>query len=304
MLIALGLYLLLGLRADPVGAFDLDTGLSAIEDIFRIGFLALIPLLVVIVLAVRKLPPTLAITAGAVTGGVMAVILQPQVVRDFVGDDTMATPVVMLKGIWDAMATGFVLDSGSPSLDELVSGGGMQSMLNTVWLIIVALAFGGIMNHCGLLATLIEPLRRRTSSDRGLLVATGTTAIGINVVAADQYLAIVLTGNVYKLEYAQRRIAPQTLSRQIEDTATVTSPLIPWNSCGAYASGVLGVATIAYFPFAFFNLVNPVLSFTFAALGIGIGRTDESHPSDGPSSAAFYGVGGQPADGAPARGLD
>jgi NhaC family Na+:H+ antiporter len=304
MLIALGLYLLLGLRADPVGAFDLDAGLSAIEEIFRIGVLALIPLAVVIVLAVRKMPPTLAITAGAITGGLMAVILQPQVVRDFVGDDTMATPVVMLKGVWDSMATGFVLDSGSPALDELVSGGGMQSMLNTVWLIIVALAFGGIMNHCGLLATLIEPLRRRTSSDRGLLVATGTTAIGINVVAADQYLAIVLTGNVYKVEYAQRGIAPQTLSRQIEDTATVTSPLIPWNSCGAYASGVLGVATVAYFPFAFFNLVNPILSFTFAALGIGIGRTDVSGPTDGPHDAAFYGVAGQPADEGPARGLD
>ena len=304
MLIALGLYLLLGLRSDPVGAFDLDEGLSTIESIFRIGFLALIPLAVVVLLAVRKVPPTLAITAGALTGGLMAVILQPQVVRDFVGDDTMSTPIVMLKGVWDAMATGFELDSGSAALDELVSGGGMESMLNTVWLIIVALAFGGIMNHCGLLATLIEPLRRRTRSERGLLVATGSTAIGVNVLAADQYLAIVLTGNVYKVEYAQRGIAPQTLSRQIEDTATVTSPLVPWNSCGAYASGVLGVATIAYFPFAFFNLINPVLSFVFAAMGIGIGRADGSERTDGPHDAAFYGVAGQPADQGPARGLD
>jgi NhaC family Na+:H+ antiporter len=305
ILIALLLYLLLGLRANPVGALVADAGLAVIEEIFRIGLLALVPLGVVVILAVRKVPPTLAITAGALTGGVMAVILQPQVVRDFVGDDSLSTPVVMVRGVWDAMATGFTLDSGSPGLDDLVSGGGMESMLNTVWLIIVALAFGGIMNHCGLLATLIEPLRRRARSDRGLLVATGTTAVGINVVAADQYLAIVLTGNVYRLEYAERGIAPDTLSRQIEDTATVTSPLIPWNSCGAYASGVLGVAAVAYFPFAFFNLINPILSFTFAALGIGIRRVEPSLVDpEPPHDAVFYGVGGQHGDDLPAKGLD
>ncbi len=303
IVMALAVYLVLGLQAQPEGAIDLATGLETIEANFTVGVVPLLPLVVVIVLAVRKVPPTLAILAGALTGGLIAVLLQPDVVRGFVADDSLPTPVIMLKGVWDAMATGFVADTGAPGLDDLLSGGGMESMLVTIWLIITALGFGGIMNHCGFLAKLIEPLRRRAKTDRGVMAATGTTAIGINVVAADQYLAIVLTGNVYKQEFADRGIAPQTLSRQIEDTATVTSPLIPWNSCGAYAAGVLGVATFAYAPFAFFNLINPVLSFVYAALGRQIKRVPpHSTAAQSPHDAQFYGVSGQHADEPPEDG--
>jgi len=291
IVIAMGIYLVLGLRARPEGAIAVESGLEAIEDNFATGIVPLLPLVVVIILAVRKIPPTLAILAGALTGGLVAVAVQTEVVLRFVDDDTLPTPVALLKGVWDAMATGFVADTGSPELDDLLTGGGMESLLVTIWLIITALGFGGIMNHCGFLAKLIEPLRRRARSDRGVMGATGTTAIGINVVAADQYLALVLTGNVYKHEFEERGIAPQSLSRQIEDTATVTSPLIPWNSCGAYAAGVLGVATLAYLPFAFFNLINPVISFVYAALGIQIKRVDaHSHFPPAPHDAQFYGV--------------
>lgn len=303
IVMALAVYLVLGLQAKPEGAIALETGLETIEANFSVGVLPLVPLVVVIVLAVRKVPPTLAILAGALTGGLVAILLQPDVVRGFVADDSLPTPVIMLKGVWDAMATGFVADTGAPALDDLLSGGGMESMLVTIWLIITALGFGGIMNHCGFLAKLIEPLRRRAKTDRGVMAATGTTAIGINVVAADQYLAIVLTGNVYKQEFADRGIAPQTLSRQVEDTATVTSPLIPWNSCGAYAAGVLGVATFAYAPFAFFNLINPVLSFVYAALGRQIKRVPlHSTAAQSPHDAQFYGVSGQHADEPPEDG--
>ena len=303
IVMALAVYLVLGLQATPEGAIALETGLETIEANFTVGVVPLLPLVVVIVLAVRKVPPTLAILAGALTGGLIAILLQPDVVRGFVADDSLPTPVIMLKGVWDAMATGFVADTGAPGLDELLSGGGMESMLVTIWLIITALGFGGIMNHCGFLAKLIEPLRRRAKTDRGVMAATGTTAIGINVVAADQYLAIVLTGNVYKQEFADRGIAPQTLSRQVEDTATVTSPLIPWNSCGAYAAGVLGVATFAYAPFAFFNLINPVVSFVYAALGRQIKHVPRhSTAAQSPHDAQFYGVSGQHADEPPEDG--
>ena len=186
----------------------------------------------------------------------------------------------MLKGVWDAMATGFVANTGSAPVDDLLSGGGMQGMLNTVWLIITALAFGGIMNHTGFLGKLIEPLSRRATSPRGAMASTGVTAIGINGVAGDQYLALVLTGNVFKEEFRRRGIAPQALSRQIEDTATVTSPLVPWNSCGAYASGVLGITTIAYLPFAF-QLDQSVDLFLYAGLGIAIPKAAPSRvPAD------------------------
>jgi NhaC family Na+:H+ antiporter len=209
----------------------------------------------------------------------------------------------MIKGVWDAMATGFVADTGFEGLDALLTGGGMASMMTTVWLILSALAFGGVVNYTGMLGRLIDPLVRRAKSDRSIVAATGATAIGINVIAADQYLAIVLTGNVYKTEYEERGIAPQTLSREIEDTATVTSPLIPWNSCGAYVSGTLGIETIAYFPFAFFNLINPLLSFVYAFFGFQIKHvepgTDFKKP---PGEAEFYGIGGQNVDEVPLKG--
>lgn len=304
ILIALAIYLVIGLRAETVGGLETEGATDAIEAGFYVSPWTLIPLAVVIYLAVRKFPPTFAVLAGALTGGLIAVIFQPDVVRNFVGDDTLATPWVMLKGVWDAMATGFTADTGFEGLDELLSGGGMASMLETIWLIIVALGFGGIMNHCGFLAKLIEPLRRRAKRDRGLMLATGTTALGINAVAADQYLAIVLTGNVYKTEFEQRGIAPRSLSRQIEDTATVTSPLIPWNSCGAYAAGVLGVTTYAYAPFAFFNWVNPVISFIYAGLGKQIKYVDpEEQFTPSPQNAEFYGVAGQHGDELPEPGI-
>jgi NhaC family Na+:H+ antiporter len=304
IIIALSIYLVLGLRAKPEGAIEIRLATDAIENAFNIGIIMLLPLAVVVYLAIRQFPPTYAVLAGALTGGLVAVIFQPDVVRTFVDDDSLATPWVMLKGVWDAMATGFVADTGYPALDELLSGGGMASLLETVWLIMVALAFGGIMNHCGFLARLIEPLRRRAKRDRGIMVATGSTAIGINALAADQYLAIVLTGNVYKPEFESRNIAPRSLSRQIEDTATVTSPLIPWNSCGAYAAGVLGVTTFAYLPFAFFNWVNPLLSFVYAALGLQIKyREPEEEFTPSPHEAQFYGVGGMHGDELPDPGV-
>ncbi len=303
ILITLGIYLVLGFRSKPAGAIDTPEELSDIENLFNINVATLLPLLVVVVLALRKIPPMFAILGGALTGGLLAIFLQPDVVRAFVDDDSLGTPLVMLKGVWDAMATGYVADTGIEAVDNLLSGGGMQAMLNTVWLIITALAFGGIMNHTGFLGKLIEPLRKRTNSPRGAMASTGGTAIGLNVVAGDQYLALVLTGNVFKEEFRKRGIAPQTLSRQIEDTATVTSVLVPWNSCGAYASGVLNVTTIAYLPFAFFNWINPLISFIYAAFGIAIQKAEPTEGTTPPlAKASFYGVSGQDAEEVPEDG--
>lgn len=297
IVIALGIYLVIGVTSEPESGINVNSDLATLQEIFNINALMLIPLLIVVIMAVRKIPPVVAILTGALVGGLVAVIFQPDVVREFVGDDTLADPLVMIKGVWDAMANGFVIETGNAAIDELVSRGGMVSMLNTVWLIMTALAFGGVMNGTGLLAKLIEPLRNAAKGDRGVMAATGGTAIGINVLAADQYLAIVLTGNVYKHDFEERGIAPESLSRQIEDTATITSVLIPWNSCGAYAAGVLNVTTIAYLPFAFFNWINPIISFVYAALGIQIRKVEpKSHFPEAPHETEFYGVGGQHGD--------
>lgn len=288
IIIALVIYLFIGLTTDVASALPEEMAVAGIAEAFRTGFVPLIPLVVVIALAVKKVPPVLAILSGALVGGIVAVIWQPTVVSAFVGG---TGPLAMLEGVWTAMANGFTANTGSEQVDELLSGGGMESMLVTIWLIVAALAFGGIMNYCGFLARLIAPIRRWASNDRKAMIATGGTAIGINTVAADQYLAIVLTGNVYKEDFEKRGIAPQSLSRQVEDTATVTSVLIPWNSCGAYAAGVLGVATFAYLPFAFFNWINPIISFVYDALGWQIHKVK---PGQGyaaaPEEVEFYGV--------------
>ncbi|MCH9801830.1 MAG: Na+/H+ antiporter NhaC [Actinomycetia bacterium] len=301
ILIALGLFAFFGLRQDARGDIPVDTAVEAIEKYYTTGIITLIPLAAVIWLAVKRTPPTLAIITGALLGGIIAIIFQTDRVIEFAQSsrlDAEAEPVGntlnLIEGVWDAMAIGYTVETEFPALNDLLSGGGMESMLNTIWLIMVALAFGGIMNITGFLGRLIEPLKKRAKTDRGAMVATGTTAIGINVLAADQYLAIVLTGNVYKYDFRQRGIAPQSLSRQIEDTATVTSPLIPWNSCGAYAAGVLGVETIAYFPWCFFNLINPILSFTYALLGFQIKKIPpDEQVAESPKDTDFYGVSGQ-----------
>jgi len=282
IIIASVIFFIIGLRAEPQGAFDLTAATDAIESAFNIGLIMLLPLLVVILLAIKKVQPTVTILLGALTGGIIAVIFQTDVVLAFVNEPDLPDALALFKGVWSAMATGFTADTGFAGLDDLLSGGGMESMLNTVWLILAALAFGGVMQVTGQLGRIIEPLRVRATSDSGILVATGVTAIGINVVAADQYLAIVLTGTSYKAEYAKRGLAPDMLSTTIEGTATVSSPLIPWNSCGAYMSASLGVATFAYLPYAFFNLIDITLTFVYALLKINIQHvtpTDEATPS-------------------------
>jgi NhaC family Na+:H+ antiporter len=295
IIVALVLFSVLGLGVEALPAFDLTAVLVAIEDVFDVGVVALLPLLVVIVMAVRRVAPTITILSGALTGGLVAVVLQPDLVLAFVDEPGLATPLALLKGVWSAMATGFALDSGLPGLDALVTGGGMEAMLGTVWLILAALAFGGVMEHTGALARLIEPLLRRARSDRSLLVATGLTAIGVNIVAADQYMAIVLTGRTFRGSFEEQGVAPQTLSRQVEDTATVTSPLVPWNSCGAYVAATLGIATFTYLPYCFFNLVNPAISLAYAVLGRAIVRVAPSTEAAlrAPSDVPVHGIGGR-----------
>jgi len=221
----------------------------------------------------------------------MAVILQPQVVLTFSGDPSLSTPLALLKGVWSAMATGFSIESNYDALNALFSQGGMSSMLETVWLILSAMAFGGVMENSGLLSRLIQSVLKAAKSDRSLLIATGLTSIGVNIIAGDQYMAIVLPGRMYREAFREHGIAPQTLSRQIEDTGTITSPLVPWNSCGAYMSATLGIATMAYMPFCFFNWINVIISFLYALFGFQIKHISPAEtPLVPPEKAAFYGI--------------
>ena len=295
ILIALVIFGVIGFTSPAtVVEFDVSEVLKIIESIFNTSLWTLIPLLAVLLMALRKMPAFPTVLVGALLGGIMAVILQPDIVLAFVNEPDLSQPVAMIKGIWSAMATGFELETGYASLDALISRGGMASMLETVWLIISAMAFGGVLEYSGLLARLLQPLLEKAKTAKSMLISVGVTAIGLNIIAGDQYMAIVLPGKMFAAEFRKKGIAPETLSRQIEDTATITSPLVPWNSCGAYMAATLGIATFAYLPYCFFNLINPLLSFIYDIAGFQIKRIEVKEPAQEPlTEGTFYGVGGQ-----------
>jgi NhaC family Na+:H+ antiporter len=295
ILIALAIYAFIGLRADTSTLFDPTPALNALESSFNISLLTLIPLAVVLLMAIKKVPAFVAIMSGALVGGVVAVILQPQIVIAFANDPTLSPPLAMLKGVWSALANGFEIETGYPSIDSLVSRGGMSSMLGTVWLVLSAMSFGAIMDYTGMLRKLLEPLVKFAKTVGRLMVSVGVTAIFLNIFAGDQYMALVLPGTLFKDEFKKRKVAPEMLSRQMEDTATITSPLVPWNTCGAYMAATLGVATIAYLPFCFFNIINPILSFAFDLMGFKIKMLPEDKEqtfTPAPEQIDQYGVSG------------
>lgn len=269
-IIALVVYTLLGLRAEVIDTVDTAVELSKLDQLFWITPLTLIPLVFLVVLSIRKVPASLAIMSAALVGGVTAAILQPQAIARFVNDPDLGAPLVYIKGIWMALANGYQENSGIPDIDRLLSRGGMDSMLYTLWIIIGAVTFGNLMEEFGLLAKLIDPVLYRAKTT-GLLFATVVaTGLGLNIIAGDQYIALVLPVRLFRIEFQKRGIQPQNLSRVAADAGTVTSPLVPWNSCGAYMSATLGVATFLYLPFAIFNIASPLLSLIYGITGFKI----------------------------------
>jgi NhaC family Na+:H+ antiporter len=274
------LFALLGLATPASGqGFDPREAQAVLAQAFSITPLTLIPMVYLVVLSVRRAPAFLSIFSSALLAGVLAAILQPTVVAAFVAKPDLGPLLTAIEGIYLAMANGFVSATGFPTVDALFSRGGMDSMLTTVWLILGALSFAAIMEDAGMLERLIRPVLAKAQSTGRLFAAVIFTCIGLNIVAGDQYVSIVMPSRIYRLEFARRGIAPRMLSRAVEDAGTVTSPLVPWNSCGAYMSGVLGVATIAYLPYCFFNLLSPLISLIYGLTGFRIERVAPSEPS-------------------------
>jgi NhaC family Na+:H+ antiporter len=256
---------------------ELDT--SAINEIltlmsenFVINPLLLVVPIIVIVMVARKVPAIPGLFIGTLLGGLAAMIFQG---ADF-------------AGVMDAMQNGVVSETGNEMLDSLLSGGGYQSMMWTISLILAALTFGGILEKTGMLETIGKTVLGYAKSTGALVTATIFTSIFTNVLAGDQYLALVLPGKMYKDEFHKRGLAPRNLSRCLEDAGTLTSPLIPWNTCGAAMSTYLGVPTIEYLPYCFLNLVNPVVSIIFGFTGITMMKLE-----DDPSSPEYKGTKGK-----------
>ncbi len=270
IVIALILYVLIGLNIDTENsAGDLAITMQLINENFTINPLMLLPVLVLLVMARKKLPPIPTILAGALIGVVLAVVFQQSAVLSLAGD-TANIFLGLFKGTWQTLFDGFVLSSGNETLDDLMTRGGMSSMLNTVWLILCAMVFGAVMDHTGLLQCLVNYALSFVHSTGSLIATTIVTCIGANIITSDQYISIVLPGRMYKLEYQNRNLDAKNLSRSLEDAGTMTSPLIPWNTCGAYMSGTLGVATFAYLPYCFFNLVCPFVAVTYGFMNFKI----------------------------------
>ncbi len=264
MAVALTLFWYLG---EP-GDFDASYKIAAIKQLFDVSWMHFLPLLLVIALAVMKLPPFIAIFLGALAGGVLAVGVAPDRVIAYAEAEELPRALGLLKGVWLALADGYHSNTGDPAIDRLISRGGMESMLGTIWLIITALAFGGVAEKAGVLECLITPIIESAKSVGTLVTYLVSAVISANIVTADQYIAIVLPGRMFKSAFEARQLAPVVLSRAIGDSGTVTSALIPWNSCGAYMAATLGVATVSYAPFAFFNLLSPLIAVAGAYAGL------------------------------------
>ncbi len=279
--IALTLFLSIGLFGSATGEVrNLDPILQAISGSFHIGWHLMIPPAIVLVLVARKMPAFPALLIGALVGGVFACVFQQEAVLRFVGDPSMPAPLALLKGFWMALFQGYTADTGNAAIDTLLTRGGMASMLNTIWLILSAMMFGGVMEKTGMLETIANSILGYAKSTGSLVASTLATSIGMNIVASDQYIAIVVPGRMYRAEFRKRGLAPKNLSRCLEDAGTLTSPLVPWNTCGAFMSQNLAVATVSYLPFCFFNLLNPVISAIYGFTGFTIEKLSEEDAAE------------------------
>jgi NhaC family Na+:H+ antiporter len=270
--IALIIFIFMGFNATASSeAGRIDEITAILQQNFNIGFEMLIPLIVLLVLAIRKMPAFPAISIGAVVGAIWAMLFQSDLISSQI-DVSQGQLVGYFKLVWTTFFDGFSISTGDAKMDSLLSGGGMSGMLTTTWLIMTALMFGAIMEKTGLLDIFVKSILKIAKSTGSLIAATIATCIGTNVIAADQYIAIVVPGRMFKDEYEKRGLKPVNLSRTLEDGGTITSPLIPWNTCGAYMQSVLLINPFDYALYAFFNLINPVLAVIYAYLGIKILR--------------------------------
>src|SRR3954470_19079727 len=286
--VSLVVFLVLGLVAEPEGGVSTQAALDVLQREFNTSAVSLLPLALLVVFTVKKVPPFLAILGSALAAGVLACFTQWTVVKAFVGDPGLGTVATGIKGVYAAMATGFVSKTGSPAIDQLFSRGGMASLLTTIWLVLAALSFAAIMEHAGFLDRLLQPVVAHAKSRGKLILAVNGSGVGLNVIAGDQYVADVLPARMFHSEFERRGLAPQVLSRAVEDSGTVTSVLVPWNTCGAYISGVLGVSTAGYFPYCFFNFVSPILDVVYGFVGFKVPprEVDARIPEAPPPAAA------------------
>ena len=272
VVIALLIFLCIGLfTVHAASAENTDALSAAIASKFNINiFLFIVPALVIWMI-IKKVNAIPALLIGTLLGGIFAVIFQPQIIQEVSGVAGSYLKQSYMA-IMNAMSGQVKVATDNEIASGLLSAKGMAGMLNTIWLIISALSFGGIMEEVGLLHRITQPLVKKAQSTGALVATTAGSCMFVNVTASDQYLSIVVPGKMFANTYRERNLAPQNLSRTLEDSGTVTSVLVPWNTCGATQSAVLGISTLVYAPYCFFNILSPFMSVFFAYMGIKIAK--------------------------------
>ena len=269
ILVTLIVFIILGIGFSGDGTANSQELLAAMNQVFTINLLLFIVPIIVIVMIVRKTPPLVALFVGTILGAIAALIFQQELFLSLSGESTLSV-FGTYHVIIDAITVSTEIKTTSVALTDLFQSGGMEGMLGTIWLIICAMVFGGVMDAIGALSTISAALLSIAQSTFQLFASTVASCLTINITASDQYLSIVVPGKMFEKAYKDRGLAPENLSRTLEDSGTVTSVLIPWNTCGAYQSGVLGVDVSQYFFYAIFNWLSPFMTLFFAAFQIKI----------------------------------
>ena len=267
--ITLIIFLFLGFNLDTqTSANDVIVIQNAINSKFNISIYLFIVPAIVIGLIIKKIPAIPALFIGTILGGIAAIIFQIEIITELGNSNNYFQNSFTV--LMDAMARDVKIFTENSMINELLSTGGMNGMLNTVWLILCAMCFGGSMEASGFLNKLSTSFMKMATNNASLVATTTGTCVFFNLTASDQYLSIIVPGKMFTGTYKKNGLAPENLSRTLEDSGTVTSVLIPWNTCGATQASVLGVSTLTYLPFCFFNIISPFMTMMYAIIGIKI----------------------------------
>ncbi|MBQ6080385.1 MAG: sodium:proton antiporter [Muribaculaceae bacterium] len=275
ILITLVIFLVAGLGHGSSGeALHVEQYTDGLAATFNISLWTLLVPLLTGVLIARKVPSLVVLFVSSIMAGITALILQPHILCQIAGDASLSTPMALFKGLAVSYYGSTAVQTGHEALNDLVSTGGMAGMLNTIWLILCAMCFGAAMVASGMIESITRVIIRFVRTRTTLVGSTVTTGIFLNLTTGDQFISIVLTADMFREVYQKEGYEPRLLSRTTEDAATVTSVLVPWNTCGMTQATVLGVSTLTYLPYCFFNLISPLMTILIAAIGWKIKRPD------------------------------
>lgn len=275
LIICLAFYTVVGLVVPVTSSLEMDGQLTVLQEVFNISpWYLLVPGLTIFMIY-KKVPAIVTLFLSALAGGLLAYFAQPQIIDHIAGPDATAFRR-FFGSIFQMMSADVALETADPLVTHLASTGGMKAMINTVWIILSVMLFGGCLSACGMVETITERIVRSVKGTGGLILATVVSCIFCNVTLSDQFMAILLPGNMFKDSYRRFGLAPEVLSRTLEDSATVSSVLVPWNTCAVVQSSVLGIATLAYFPYAIFCFITPVIAVIFGYTNFRIHRIKPS----------------------------